>query len=417
MLIEFAVENFRSFRERQVLSMVAEPRLKRKENTFRPELDGEEFPRLLKAAAVYGPNASGKSNLVNALSSVHEMVRQAPSATQGSLPVASFRFDSALASLPSRFELNFIRQRQRYQFILAATKSRIEEEKLVLVAKGRETLLYHRRVDDGRDVYQLGDTLEGGKQVHEAWKKLTAPTQLFLTQAVANSSAELNQLRAPSEWLLNGIAFVNDDILQGLSRVTQNMAQSSPEFQAELLEFIRDLDIPIDGMTFVPDQTTANDSADFNSDYPLLASRGTKPVLHHVTALGEARFELNEESKGTQSLFGFFTPWSVFQNAQVKWDALIVDELDTSLHPNIVRELIRRHIAKDIPSQLIFTTHDTRLMDSKLLRRDQIWLTERDINGATQLRSVHDFEGREGEDIEKRYYEGRYRALPITRSK
>jgi len=76
---------------------------------------------------------------------------------------------------------------------------------------------------------------------------------------------------------------------------------------------------------------------------------------------------------------------------------------------------VAKHIKSDLPTQLIFTTHDTHLMDAKLLRRDQFWLTERDANGATQLRSIHDFEGRESEDLEKRYYEGRYRGLPFVR--
>ena len=77
--------------------------------------------------------------------------------------------------------------------------------------------------------------------------------------------------------------------------------------------------------------------------------------------------------------------------------------------------MIEKHIKSSVPSQLIFTTHDTHLMDTKLLRRDQFWITERDMNGATQLRSIHDFEGRESEDIEKRYYEGRYRGLPFVK--
>ena len=85
------------------------------------------------------------------------------------------------------------------------------------------------------------------------------------------------------------------------------------------------------------------------------------------------------------------------------------------MHPKIVSTLVAKHVESSIPSQLIFTTHDTHLMDSKLLRRDQIWITDRDMYGATQLRAINDFEGREGEDIEKRYYEGRYRGLPLIR--
>jgi AAA15 family ATPase/GTPase len=103
------------------------------------------------------------------------------------------------------------------------------------------------------------------------------------------------------------------------------------------------------------------------------------------------------------------------QRVQKTCSVLVVDELDSSLHPKLVEALVEKHLESGLDSQLIFTTHDTHLMDSKLLRRDQIWMTERDAAGSTQLRSVHDFVGREGEDIEKRYYEGRYRSLPIVK--
>ena len=122
-----------------------------------------------------------------------------------------------------------------------------------------------------------------------------------------------------------------------------------------------------------------------------------------------------DESEGTKNLIGFWLPW-VTKNPFYGSDRLlIVDELDSSLHPKIVAALVEKHINSSVPSQLIFTTHDTHLMDTKLLRRDQFWITERDMNGATQLRSIHDFEGRESEDIEKRYYEGRYRGLPLVK--
>ena len=123
-----------------------------------------------------------------------------------------------------------------------------------------------------------------------------------------------------------------------------------------------------------------------------------------------------------KNLIGFFLPWFLigapiddFSRPDSIISTLIVDELDSSLHPAIVACLVKKHLETKSQAQLIFTTHDTHLMDTKLLRRDQFWVTERDINGATQLRSIHDFEGRESEDLEKRYYEGRYRGLPFVR--
>src|SRR5437773_1964861 len=175
MLIEFSVSNFRSFRERQTLSMLAAPRLLKRDNVFQPEVDGERFHGLLKVAVIYGPNASGKSNLVKALSVVQTIARQAPRPDPIPLPLPPFRFDPALSEAPSRFELHFINQKQRYRFDLVATRGRIFEERLAIFVRGEEEVLYERRFEEGGDRYTLGPTLEGGTDLHEAWKKLTGP--------------------------------------------------------------------------------------------------------------------------------------------------------------------------------------------------------------------------------------------------
>ncbi len=139
--------------------------------------------------------------------------------------------------------------------------------------------------------------------------------------------------------------------------------------------------------------------------------------MTHKTVLGEAQIDFSEESEGTKNLFGFALPWRLVQAKSPEYatSILAIDEFDSSLHPDIVATLVRKHIESDTAGQLIFTTHDTHLMTTKLLRRDQFWLTERDANGATQLRSIHDFEGSEEEELERRYFEGRYRALPLVR--
>ncbi|GAB0063697.1 hypothetical protein IBA8401_47290 [Pseudomonas syringae] len=147
----------------------------------------------------------------------------------------------------------------------------------------------------------------------------------------------------------------------------------------------------------------------------LQSKKNVRTILTHETALGKAEFDFSEESGGTKNLMGFWVPW-VLLTMKNSDSLLMVDELDSSLHPKIVEDLVKRHVESKSNSQLIFTTHDTHLMNTKKMRRDQFWVTERDANGATILRSVHDYEGREGENIEKRYYEGRYRGLPILRT-
>lgn len=425
MLIEFSVSNFRSFREKQTFSMVAAPRLRKKENLIAPSAIGETLPHLLKVAAVYGPNASGKSNLITALGLVNSVLTATSANTDTPFPVSPFRFDPNLVDKPSVFEIHFISEGQRYEFLLALTAERVIRERLIVFPKGKETLLYDRNHTPSGDEYTFG-SLEGGPTIHDAWKKLTSPKALFISQAVTNSSEELQQLRIPITWLKESLKALPRD-LKPLVDLAQSVGVLNPNFIAShVAPFLQELDIPVSGISFeskknADDSKGAQDSMDAAKSKEDLqraqfdAFGNTRTTLTHTSALGEAKFDIEEESDGTKNLFGFSLPWLVLSTLKPKTIAYVVDELDSSLHPKIVAALMAKLMKLDTQSQLIFTTHDTHLMDTKLLRRDQFWLTERDMNGATQLRSIHDFVGRESEDLEKRYYEGRYRSLPILR--
>ena len=416
MLIEFSISNFRSFREKQTFSMVAAPRMKKGNKVFKPVVKGEKLPDLLKVAAIYGPNASGKSNLIKAFRITKDIANRQPSTKPRQLPVAPFRFDPQLADQPTRIELHFVYAEQRYAFELALTQERIVEERLIAFPKGKETLLYERRHSPSGDEYTFGSQLEGGKDLHELWKKSTGPQVMFLAQAVANSSEDLKQLREPLTWLQTGFMIVSGD-MNSWADSSQELAEDEPSFAEEISSFLQDLDVPVTNIRFDQVESNPVQPGILGLDFQENTKPKTRTVLTHKTALGEAEFDFLEESEGTKNLIGFWLPWSVHTDSSItkKNRTLVVDELDSSLHPDIVVSLVAKHLKSDSPTQLIFTTHDTHLMDAKLLRRDQFWLTERDANGATQLRSIHDFEGRESEDLEKRYYEGRYRGLPFVR--
>jgi AAA15 family ATPase/GTPase len=423
MLIEFSVTNFRSFRERQTLSMVAAPRLRKRENVFKPESAGEKFPDLLKVAVIYGPNASGKSNLLKALDVVKRIAQREPSTRNTPLPIATFRFDPALADQPSVFELNFIHAGMRYQFTLSATSERIVGEKLLAYPKGNESLLYERLHSAQGDSYQFGLLMKNSlsAELLDAWKKLTPPKLLFIAQAMANSNETLTPLKVPFEWLKKS-SFSLLDGMNAVSALAQELAGEEDIHATEIASFLRNFDVPISKIKVEIAEVAAiglnelNVFGDTEKKLTTIAPTASKrTILTHKTALGDVDLGYDEESEGTKNLIGFSLPWFVRNSSGNPFRLLIVDELDSSLHPKIVAALIEKHINSSIPSQLIFTTHDTHLMDAKLLRRDQFWITERDMNGATQLRSIHDFEGRESEDIEKRYYEGRYRGLPFVK--
>lgn len=416
MLIEFSVSNFLSFRERQTFSMVAGPRLKKTENTFRPDLD-EKFPRLLKIAAIYGPNASGKSNLTRALGAISSLAGRQPKAIQDPLPGNPFRFDSELSNKPSCFEVHFINDRQRYQFELSFDRERIVFEKLTYFPRGKETLVYSREYDGKVEKYSFSD-LEGGSDVHEAWRRLTGPAVLFIAQAVANSSDELKQLKSPFAWLSSGLNVIESNSASTWSQASRAVALAIPKFADVIAEFLSDMDVPITKLRFDAKNEAGSEDASARPKGKIDAEKFFRKVeegrttLTHRTALGDADFDFDEESTGTQNLIGFWLPFEMLRERRDVSLSLVWDELDSSLHPEIVASLVRILQRFERPIQLIFTTHDTHLMDTRLLRRDQFWLTERNRFGATTLRSIHDFEGRDSEDIEKRYYEGRYRGLP-----
>ena len=257
--------------------------------------------------------------------------------------------------------------------------------------------------------------------MHQAWRDLTNSQTLFIQQAVANSRDELLQLRGPWGWLA-GARILGSGHLPAHARVVLSGSAFMPILATELAQFLRAIDVPVTSIQFEqPVLAVKGEGVQRLLQMVEDAVAGQKTPIakfSHGTQLGTAEFALEDESDGTISLMGFWLSWTQFsEGGWAVMPLLVADELDSSLHPNIVATLIKQRLAQEHTRQLIFTTHDTHLMDTKLLRRDQIWLTERDANGATQLYSIHDIEGRESEDIEKRYYEGRYRGLPILQEK
>jgi hypothetical protein len=310
MLIEFTISNFRSFREPQTFSMVAASQLKKKENVIKPNVVGEKkLPGLLKVAAIYGPNASGKSNLILAFNAVRRIAGMEPSNTPRKLPISPFKFDKALLSQPSRFEVHFIASQCRYEFVLAATADRIIEEQLVAYPSGKETLLYSRTHSENGELYRFGE-LEGGEELHDAWKRLTGPQTLFIYQAVANSQEGLDQLRPALAWLQRGVTVITGD-MRAWSQSSQGLAKEEESFATKIASFLQDIDVPV---TNIKVEAVPSAADALNEQLGLGISDASSPrrnerlrtTLTHQTLLGTAEFDFDEESVGTKNLFGFW---------------------------------------------------------------------------------------------------------------
>lgn len=420
MLIQFTVANFRSFREPQTLSMVATPALKRLRdvNTFTPKVVGHKMPSLLKCAAIFGPNAAGKSNLVKALEFVEHMVmRSAELNPEEPLDLQPFRLDAAATREDSTFEVDFIENEIRFQFGFSANRDRITSEWLLCYTTARPTELYRRQfdADTKQDDYIFGRALEGGR-LRKDWAAQCGPKTLFISRVVQASSEEFQQLRTAYRWFSKRIRIDRQSRLQDRDSYTSQVCETE-EGKKKVLEFLKAFDIPIADIEIRKKKLTLTDEnspfkAEFVRDLNLESALTLRdPFFTHMSTEGEpVTFASRDESDGTMHLFHFAAKWiDVIENNFV----LVVDELDSSLHPLAVWELIRRLSESESNAQLIFTTHDVAVLRSKLLRRDQTYFVSPTARRESQLYSLMDFKGREEDAFQDRYLQGRYGATPL----
>lgn len=411
MLVEFRLSNYRSVREPQVLSMVASTGKELAANVYPSDSDAKL--ELVRAAVVYGANAAGKSNLIRALHFMQQFVlSSAKESQQGEkISVDIFLFDKERSSQASKFEVTFTKNKVRYQYGFELDKDRIYEEWLYAYPSGRMQQWFHRVYDkkNGEYSWKFSTLFTGKKQL---WKDSTRDNALFLSTAVQLNSEQLAPL---FDWFQNDLI-----VIPAYNRINprRSLAQlDTEEGKKKILKYINVADSSISDILtatekFSPEKLPKDmpDSIKDKIKNDLLG----KEVLTKLEFVhpGNAALDLEEESHGTQKFFAYAGYWiDALENGKV----IVVDELDNSLHPLAVRFLI--NLISDPEknknqSQLIFTTHDTSLLDSNIFRRDQIWFVEKDKHNATQLYPLLDFSPRKDEAIGRGYLQGRYGALP-----
>ena len=412
MLLEFRVENYRSIRDPQVLSLVASADKKLADTHV--AMTGLKTPgRAVRAAAVYGPNASGKSNLLQALGFMRALVAESATVIQlgQTFNVQPFRLDTKLSTQPTEFEVTFVEAGVRYQYGFSLTSERIVDEWLLVYRAPKPQQWFSRRLNarTGTTTYEFSSHLTGPRKL---WQDSTRPNALFLSTAVQLNS-EL--LRPVFTWIVDKIVH----IAAGQSPrpdFTNNWLKDASG-KRSIREFLSSADISISDILAVPRKGILQQVTFSPTGGPAKVSREEHELLMpqfvHETKRGSAKFELHEESQGTQRLYLLAGPvLDVLRYGRV----LVVDELDSSLHTLLVRHLIGMfHSVKlnRYGAQLIFSTHDTSLLDQTLFRRDQIWFTEKDPSQATRLYPLSDFSPRNKEALERGYLAGRYGAVPF----
>jgi AAA15 family ATPase/GTPase len=413
MLIEFQVSNFRSFRDRQTFSMVAGSYPEHREtNTFDPKLPG--FGRLVRSAAVYGANAAGKSNLLFALQFLQQLVlTSAASEPLTSPPYNPFKLRKANRSEPSEFQVSFVQNEIRYEYGVSLDGSQIRDEWLMEYVNPRGRAIFERAYDEkkGRYNWKFSSFLKGRRTY---WSEATPANTLFLSRAVQLNS---EQLLPVYEWFQKRLVIIAG--ISTLNPVLTIQLLNNPEGKARLLPFLREADLGITGIDVNREPMSSGPRVIVGSPYIEQAPGSATPSLLRITlshATGSKEkvgLDISEESAGTQALFRSAGAWlNVFSNGEV----LLLDEIDTSLHPLLARFLIARFhssVSNARNAQLIFTTHNTYFLDQELFRRDQIWFVDKGADGASKVYPLTDFKPRNDEVLDRWYLRGRYGALPV----
>ncbi|WP_448573724.1 AAA family ATPase [Trichothermofontia sp.] len=415
MLIEFRVGNYRSFKEPVTFSMVAANLVSKdksldENNVFAIDHD----LKLLKSAAIYGANSSGKSNFVKALSFMKWFIINSSKETQSTekIRVERFKLSTETDTKPTFFEIAFLIDKKQYRYGFTATCDEVLSEWLFYIPRFRETKLFERKLNN----FSISKTYKA-----DGIQQKTRRNALFLSV-----SAQFNVEIAENilEWFTNKVKIVSGLDDRGYRGYTLSCLINDRN-NREILQLLRKLDLGFGDVKVEESELTMDL---FPSELPdeiknlILKSGGGKiasiQTIHRRfdetgQVIATELFDLDDqESEGTQKVFALAGPLvDTLKDAKV----LIIDEFDARIHPLLSRaivELFNSNTMNPNNAQLIFMTHDTNLLSNRLFRRDQIWFAEKNRYGATDLYSLAEYKVRNDASFENDYIQGKYGAIP-----
>jgi uncharacterized protein len=421
MLIEFSVGNYRSFKEKVTFSMVAANLVSQDKDLDTNNVFAvDKELSLVKSAAIYGANASGKSNLAKALQFMKWFMVNSSKETQSTeaIGVERFRLSTETDNQPSFFEIVFLLDGQQHRYGFTADREKVVSEWLYYVPKTRETKLFDRQVDkfDIAKVYKA-----------EGIASKTRDNALFLSV-----SAQFNVSKSESilHWLILHLNLISGlDDTKFLNDTIQNLFRT--DIYNDAIKLIDRFDLSITSVS------QKQNDADLELKNAINSGKDRKEILEIMRGsfhmlmsdriietrhqkfnsdkevISSEPFDLStDESAGTQKLFALA---SFLVDTLNYGRVLIIDEFDARLHPLMSRsivELFNSNKTNPHNAQLIVMTHDTNLLSNKIFRRDQIWFTEKDRYGATALYSLAEYKVRNDASFGSDYIKGKYGAIP-----
>lgn len=397
MLIQFSVENYRSFKEKAVFSMLASKDVEHPEAVA----DFGKKDRYLKSCTVYGANASGKSNLLNAfwfmvgyVLTSHEKQLNLPT---GRIP---FKFDKTTLEQPSSFEVIFTHNQVKYAYGFSVTDTEVTEEYLYHYPHGRKALIFERAKTTN---YRFTTDAD----LQSALRDRNSPNKLYLSTA-ANWNYE--KVIPVFNWF-SSCLFLNQNTY-GKAYGANAESLQDDEYRRKIADLLRAADFGICGLHYREGNVSFSGA--------LAGVYDNIEAVHQVTdsngVMQSYVLNMIEESNGTNAYLDLIG--LVYKTLEAG-GIFVADEIDAHLHPLLTEQIVALfHSEKSNPknAQLVFTTHNTNLLDLDILRRDQIWFTEKDEKtSASELYSLDDYSIRKDAKIEKNYLLGRFGAIPVFR--
>ena len=418
MLLRFGVSNWASIRDSQELLFTAS----RPTDSGADLLPCAHSPSgyIVPAVALYGANASGKTNLFGAVRAMRSMVLYSHTKgdPDGGVPSQPFLLDPDIASKPSRFEIDFVLNDIRYHYGFESSSRVFETEWLYAFPKSHRRMLFERESGG----YRFGRSLKGQNDIIS---KLTRENSLYLSAAAQNGHELLSKI----------YAYFRSVRLVGSISVPGTMASArlaEKDLDRRTIDFLDAIDTGV--IDFRKKEIAVSDEVsemnreilavirksvggNVDIDDSIVKEKMVEIELGHRGKTGSpVYFDLDRESAGTRRLLLVLD--QVYRALDEGAPAFI-DELDASLHTRAAEALIElfcTHDANRAGAQIIATTHDTNLMRSRSLRPDQLWFVEKDDSGATHIYPLTDIHIRKGDDIELGYLQGRFGAVPPRRS-
>lgn len=417
MLLRFSVSNHRSIASRISLDLIAAPRLRLHSEHILPTADGQ--PPALPIAVIWGANASGKTNIVDAIHFAKSFIVNAPE-LDIPIPVNPFRLDRQSMSEPSEFEWVMQIEGSVWRYFFSVNSQQVLHEALYRERATKSDAIYVR---DNQEV-RFGEALKFENDFGKFVARGLLGNELFLAAAARKN---MSPMQGIFRWIKRISVITPDSIPTRLPE----MLDKNESLRGFAETFLSTSGTGIESVAInkVPLREGEDEFAYFNSNskqsgikrsqapYVFENSNGTTSHLNvqfkHEGA-PDVPFELKDESRGTQRLF-HLTP--ALYDSQQTPKLVVIDELDSSLHPTLVKHFVECFLNDRIAgAQLILTTHDATLLDLDLLRRDEIWFTDKDKLGATHLTSLHEYINRSDVDLDKHYLAGRFGGVPKIRS-